>query len=292
MGRVSLITVSLFVSLTLGTAPLSAATNLTAADVPNAPVIDGVGDEPLWSAAEGITVKDGRRGDEISLKAVTHGTMIYFLVSFPDGEENVLHKPWVWDREMKIYKLGPQREDGFTFKWSMSGNDVDLSNFSDDDYKADVWYWKANRTNPAGYADDKHHVLASDPGKKAKELKGKGGSTRYLMRIGDAGTAAQKKQVFTAYHKDVMPQYVQQKPAGSRADVRAKGLWLDGVWTVEFGRPLATGYDDDVQFEPGKGSSYLFGVSIYGLYGDDLDDGKPHLYGQGRISKPLTLVLP
>ena len=31
---------------------------------------------------------------------------------------------------------------------------MNLSAFSDADYRADVWYWKANRSNLAGYADD------------------------------------------------------------------------------------------------------------------------------------------
>ena len=45
-----------------------------------------------------------------------------------------------------------------------------------------------------------------------------------------------------------MPQYLEVKPSGSASDVRAKGQWADGWWTVEFARRLDTGHDDDTSF--------------------------------------------
>lgn len=272
--------------------PAHGAQDLTVVTVEGAPAIDGSAADTAWDSAGAVTVEDRRKGDPVTLKAVRSGDMVYFLVTFPDNEEDALHKPWVWDKEMKVYQLGPQREDGFTFKWNMEAGDVDLSNFSDDSYRADVWYWKAGRTNPAGYADDKHHILADEQGKKAKELKSSSGKTRYLMRRGDAGTSAQKKRLLTDYQGDVQDQYESRQPDGSRADVLAKGVWKDGTWTIEFGRKLDTGHDDDVKLDASPGSRHLFGVSVFGLYGDDLNDSKSHLYGQGRISKKLYLVFP
>jgi hypothetical protein len=35
-------------------------------------------------------------------------------------------------------------------------------------------------------------------------------------------------------------------------NIKARGAWLNGVWTVEFSRALKTGYADDVQFELAK----------------------------------------
>jgi len=273
-------------------APAQGAQDLTIAKVDTAPVLDGVADDPAWSSAEAITVTDNRSKDKITLKAALNGDTLFFLVTFPDKEENALHKPWVWDKEMEAYKLGPQREDGFTFKWNMEAGDVDLTNFSDDSYRADVWYWKAGRTNPAGYADDKYHVLSDEPGKQAKELQTSSGKTKYLMRVGDAGTSAQKKRILTDYKGDVQDQYESRKPDGSRADVMAKGVWKDGAWIIEFSRKLDTGNDDDLKMDASSGGRHLFGVSIYGLYGDAVDDSKPHLYGQGRLSEKLYLVFP
>ncbi len=281
-----------FVAVLLTGIATGSAVELPAPAVDTAPAVDGSAGDPVWAKGGTVEVRDGRTGDPVTIKALRSGNKVYFLVQFPDTEENRLHKPWVWNKEMGIYALGPQREDGFTFKWNISEKTVDLSNFSDDDYHADVWYWKANRTDPAGYSDDKHHVLSSEQAKKSKELTGKGGGKRYLQRLGDKGTPAQRKQIFTDYQGDVKDQYISQKPDGSRGDVLARGLWSNGMWTVEFARKLDTGNDDDVKFVPGTGRKYPFGVSIYGLYGEALDDTKAHLYGQGRISEPIFLSLP
>jgi hypothetical protein len=226
---------------------------------------------------------------DIKLKTVYTDDMIYFLVQYPDSTEDKLHKPWVWNKDLEIYRAGKQREDTFIFKWNMEKREVDLSNFSDNNYTADLWYWKAHRTNPAGYADDKSQVFASEPGKKATELKSKTGKKRYLMRLGDTGKPAQKKQVLTEYKGDLKPQYIHTKPEGSRADVRAKGRWKQGTWTIEFGRKLTTGNADDVQFSA-LNKKYLFGVSIKSLYGEPFNDSAPNFYGQGRISEKLYLV--
>ncbi|TYO98685.1 ethylbenzene dehydrogenase [Geothermobacter ehrlichii] len=275
-------------SLLLCSQTALAAQTVTAVTVDTAPVVDGRADDPAWRAAPEIKIHDQVADTDIRLKSVTCGDMIYFLVRFADDQPNELHKPWVWDSDLEAYMLGPQREDSFVFKWNLEDHPVDLSNFSDDNYRADVWYWKANRTNPAGYADDKHHVLSVKAAPKAKAITSKSGTQKFLQRLGDEGTSTTKKRILTRYEGDIQPQYQIRQPNGSRADVRAKGIWADGTWTIEFARKLQTGHADDVQFD--KGGKYLFGVSIYGLYGKPVDKSKPHLYGQGRISEPLTLV--
>jgi hypothetical protein len=258
--------------------------------VTGAPTIDGSEKDDVWSAARTVTVKDVTTDSDVTLKSVYTEDMIFFLVSFPDSREDRFHKPWVWDKEFGAYKLGPQREDTFTFKWNMTDGVEDISNYSDKDYTTDVWYWKAGRTDPAGYSDDKMHVLAPNPGKKAKELISRSGKKRYLMRLGDAGKPAQKKRILTDYQGDVENQYESAVPDGSRADIKTRGVWKDGRWTVEFGRKLNTGHADDIQLDSASGKKYHFGISIHGLYGEAIDKTKPHLYGQGRISESLYLV--
>jgi hypothetical protein len=288
---VSLITVTISFLVGILLYDISHASQIiTSVKVKTAPVIDGLSTDPAWKTSHAIKVKDKRTGGEITIKSVYTDSMVFFLVRYPDATEDRLHKPWVWDKELKAYKIGPQREDTFVFKWNMEAKDVDLSNFSDDSYTADIWYWKANRTDPAGYADDKMHVLASNPGKKALEITSKKGAKRYLMRLGDEGKPAQKKRILTEYKGEIMDQYISTKPDGSRADVLAKGVWKDGYWTIEFGRNLNTGHPDDVQFKPSSDRKYQFGVSIAGLYGEPVDIAKPHWYGQGRISEMLYLV--
>ena len=185
--------------------------------------------------------------------------------------------------------MGAHREDTFIFKWNMMDKDVDLSSFSDDSYRADVWYWKANRTNPAGFADDKTQILADTPGKKSKEKVSVNGKKRYLSRLSDTGKPPYKTYKPTAYEGDLVDAFPKGVPEGSRADVHAKGVWSGGLWSVEFARNLNTGHDDDVQFDPVTGKPYLFGISIFSLYGNPLDVATPNLYGMGRISEPLRL---
>ena len=82
--------------------------------------------------------------------------------------------------------------------------------------------------------------------------------------------------------------YTSRQPNGSRADVRAKGEWRDGVWTVEFARKLVTNHSDDIQFDLDR--VYRFGVSRYEIAGRKRN---PKLeqpwFGAGEITGPLTL---
>jgi len=269
--------------------PAFGATTLTAVRVMGAPQIDGDASDLAWQQSTALLVRDQIAKVDVTLKAVATGDTVYFLASYPDPEENSLHKPWVWDDKLEAYKLGRQREDAFVFKWAMQPINADLSNFSDEDYTADVWYWKAHRTNPAGFADDKHHVLGATSAPKAKELSSKTGKKRFLQRLGDTGTSTTKKRMLLEKLGEIEPQYEIRQPSGSRADVLAKGAWKGGFWTIEFARKLDTGHSDDVVFQgPGP---FPFGVSVFGLYGNALAPNKPHLYGQGRISEPLNLIL-
>ena len=49
----------------------------------------------------------------------------------------------------------------------------------------------------------------------------------------------------------------------SRADVRGKALYEDGIWTLELGRRLnTTDALHDVTFDPGSGREYVFTVAV------------------------------
>ena len=267
----------------------SAAVDIPSVKVDKAPVVDGSVGDAAWSNVKPIVIADSASGKKILLRSVYTADQVFFLVQFSDAAENFLHKPWVWDAADKKYKTGAHRADTFVFKWNMMDKDVNLSNFSDDNYRADVWYWKANRTNPAGFADDKTQVLADSPSKKSKERISTTGKKRYLSRISDAGKPPYKEYKPTAYEGDLINAFPVGVPEGSRADVHAKGVWKGGFQTIEFARALNTGHDDDLQFDPASGKSYLLGVSIFSLYGNPLDTSMPNLYGMGRISEPLKL---
>lgn len=52
---------------------------------------------------------------------------------------------------------------------------------------------------------------------------------------------------------------------GSRDDIKGKGFWKDGRWTVEFARKLVTGHDDDISFKVNKGDTkyFVFDVALF-----------------------------
>lgn len=70
----------------------------------------------------------------------------------------------------------------------MSPYKSDLTLTTDQPYKADIWFWKAFRTDHAGYADDKTHTYSNLKKKDAKILLSKTGTIYYLLRNGDEGS--------------------------------------------------------------------------------------------------------
>lgn len=263
--------------------------NLVAAKTETAPVIDGNDLDACWANAQAITTHDTVADIDITLKALHTDEHVFFLVSFPDPDESRTHKSWAWDKSMELYKMGPDREDGFVFKWNMESESVDLSLRADKPYRADTWFWKACRTDPAGFVDDKIQILSFLKVEKSLMLTSKSGATMYLLRQGDKGTAAFKTKMTSEYEGDMVNRFVYQQPTGSRADVKAKGIWENGRWTIEFARSLVTGHDDDVQFD--LTGNYEFGVSRYEIKG-----GKPDkkvsqpLYECGDTNEIITLV--
>lgn len=269
----------------------AAAQDITSPLTGEPPVIDGSCNDAAWRGAKAYTIRDKRTNVDIILKSVHTADRVFFCVQYPDQDESRLHRPWVWDKKLGIYTVGPYIEDTFVFRWNLEDHEVDLSDFSDDTFLADLWYWKANRTDPMGYADDKYDSLTANETRKSRPILSRSGKRRYLLRLDDEGVPAYQTVIELDNRGDQLPQYVLGTPTGSRADVRAKGVWKDQRWTIEFGRKLKTGHGDDVQFNTATTAKYLFGVSIKSLYGEPVDDKIPNLYGQGRISEPLRLIL-
>jgi hypothetical protein len=157
--------------------------------------------------------------------------------------------------------------------------------------KGDLWHWKAARSNPEHYADDGWLTVAGNPS----------GSYRETGRRADAGGGgdvnnetedkAQPRYMqdpakkpsapgFLLYEEavqipadalfkagDVITYRMPTKPDGSRSNVQATGRYADGGWTVMLHRKLATGYDDDVVFNPRK--DYSFAMALFDDSGND-----------------------
>ncbi|MDD5081674.1 MAG: ethylbenzene dehydrogenase-related protein [Candidatus Omnitrophica bacterium] len=251
------------------------------------PVIDGYID-PLWEKTSEIITHDKAADIDIKIKAGYTDREIFFLVQYPDKDESREHKTWTWDKTEQMYVMGAEREDTFVFKWNMEDHPVDLSISSESSHIADIWFWKACRTDPSGYADDKIQKFSKLKSENSREIILPSGNIMYLQRMGDEGREAYKNTLFVEHTEDLLQRFEPQEPSGSRADVKARGLWSDGVWTIEFKRALVTRNIDDIQFF--KGETYDFGVSRYEIAGREVDqESDQPLYGMGDVSEVFTL---
>lgn len=265
--------------------------SITAAKIDTPVSIDGIADDSQWKKASSITVFDPVAAIKIKIKSVHTDDSIFFLVSYPDPSESRQHKTWKWSKEKEIYIMGPEREDAFIFKFNMKKKPVDLSIHANNAYESDIWYWKADRTDPSGFADDKIQILSLQPSLKTRKLIHESGNIYYLTRKGDAGSSSYKNTIHTEYIQERMPHFSHLTPTGSRADITAKGKWHNEEWTIEFGRKLVTGYGDDIAFtKPGK---FQFGISRYEIAGRPPEKRSDQpLFGTGDTGENLTLIIP
>lgn len=280
----------LALALWLATGSAVAQQSLVSLRVDSEIQVDGVADEGFWSRVAPVVTRDPLARIDIELRAAHTADWLYMVARFPDREANYAHKTMIWNADEGRYVQGPDREDTFVVKWSMEPLPVDLSIDADEPYRADIWFWKAHRTDHAGFADDKMHIYSRTEVPGAYALISRQGQRFYVSRNGDAGKAAYVNRVYGVYQGERQPPYRYQMPTGSRADVRAKGHWQDGFWTVEFARKRVTGHPDDVQFRwPGR---YLFGVSRYEIAGRPPNpELEEPLYGSGDVSEELELVI-
>ncbi|MCF6248371.1 MAG: ethylbenzene dehydrogenase-related protein [Desulfobacula sp.] len=287
------ISILIFFGLMFGTVCYSDQA-LYAVKVSKEPNIDGnIGDHEWDAAKEIITQDKSVKANiiDIKLKAVYNQDRIFFLVRFPDSDESRNHKNWIWNKTASRYETAPEREDCFVFKWRITPEvNTNLSVYADNDYTADIWYWKAHRTDPVGFADDKLQILSKIRIEKAIKIKSGNGGIRYLRRKGDNGTAAYKTNLLFEYQGDEVRRYQYLEPSQSRGDIRAKGKWKDGQWTIEFSRKLNTENSDDIQFL--NDSEFQFGISTKEIAGREPDFklSKPY-FGSGDVSENIFLKL-
>ena len=131
---------------------------------------------------------------------------------------------------------------------------------------ADIWHWKAARTEPSGHVDDKWLDFATGT---SNGRKSDGGSSAYsgnplvsgvptwmhltgLSYTGDALMAADAVPFSgVPLAGDELPAVVSGVPSGSRADVETAASFdpVSGTWTLELRRLRDTGNADDHSFE-------------------------------------------
>jgi len=149
--------------------------------------------------------------------------------------------------------------------------------------KADMWHWKSVRSNPVGYTED--GFVTTNPSKKPEEGRkrdagsGKAKSNRTKDK---SGPAFMQNPAVQASVEDALlvSEAVEIKPdtvlkdgleipgymlntewKGSFADVKTKGVWKNGKWTLMMSRKLDTANSDDLQFNTRK--RYPFAVAVF-----------------------------
>jgi len=268
--------------------PARAEQALEARPVVSVPEIDGLGNDPAWEHAMPVITHDVVADIDIELRAVYSGDQVYIMVRYPDADESRYHRSWFWDAEQMKYTTGGDREDALVLKWQIAGDGHSLSIYSDHPYHADIWYWKACRTDPVGFADDKFQILESVPSSRSQEVSSVGGQTMYLKRMGDEGTSSYATEIPGNHEGDRIPRFTITPPTGNRADIRARGCWADGWWVIEFSRALRTGYKNDVEL--GVGERHFFGVSRYEIAARPEDPrSEVPLFGSGDVGERLYL---
>ncbi|MBI3457081.1 MAG: hypothetical protein HY002_14990 [Candidatus Rokubacteria bacterium] len=295
---------------------------LTAVKVPAAPTLDGNATDEAWAKAQplAVPVKEGAIGDiTVTLKAVYTDTHLYLLAQWPDKTETIEHHPYTFDGQKWTTPEGPL-EDRFAIQWNISVADFERkgcavlchtgARYPDKKPRmhtnapgefTDEWHWKAVRSNPMGYVDDKYLDSTVKPDDDEAGHSADGGTRVYTGNkfqnaapsfvwkgAPTAPPAVPKEQAALflmdkekapygpvnpltgkSWAKgDAVPVAILQEPTGSNADIRAYGRWANGVWTLEMARVLNTGVNAikgdkkiDVIFEPGK--TYYFGISVF-----------------------------
>ncbi len=263
------------------------------------PTIDGKDGDAAWGQASEVNlsfpVLQGGGPTQATVKAAYDDSNIYFSVKWqdPTATETIHKKMWTYNAADGTWSQ-TGNEDRVYFLFNIDATDFDAGcgvycHYGNPDWDVsqskmgmnnpgetlDVWHWKAARTNPTGYAEDKYWVDLTEADKVTYE-----GETVLRTRLPDEGSGFASDNIEAGLPKfmhqndpganadflfakdsvpfdpdanwsdgDTIPGYIVKEGTGSRADVTAVSSYSNGTWIVEFKRSLITNNPDDVQFE-------------------------------------------
>ncbi|MFM2318336.1 MAG: hypothetical protein RLZZ215_957 [Pseudomonadota bacterium] len=245
------------------------------------PVLDGL--ENDWQTIPSVEIPLVYLGKPelvkiVRLKAGVFGDEVFFYSTWEDSSADIQHKPHIWDAAQQKYLEGPQREDRFALEFAMT-EDYDANWFSGKEFKADMWNWKAARTNPIQISHDKMTIISRQAMPESYKGTLPDGSTIYIQRPTDSGEEPYITKRYFKKQQDLMIKYIPRASlAKGTGDVKAKGIWKDGRWYLEQSRKLDTQQADDVRFNLGetiKGAIAVF----------DHDDNEHHFISQTLLFK-------
>jgi hypothetical protein len=269
--------------------------------------------EAAWGDADSLVLSDvDGEGVDITLYALHDDTYVYMFASWNDATENNRRKGWVFNGATWT-NLG-EDEDRMNFAWSIGGEEIvcghNAGGSGTGDMLFDIWHWKATRTAPAGWADDKfwagdgrHGDAKSAGGYKdnsvVKQAADSAAITAALGNATDVSAFSDNDRPFwdatgaeiswtagvnATPLTDFITGYTTELPTGSRGDVHTGYEYTGTGWNVEYRRALDTGNaDDDVVFT--VGSTATFYVSTH----NNSTEGAHYIYPTASSPGALTL---
>ncbi|MHA2365751.1 MAG: ethylbenzene dehydrogenase-related protein [Candidatus Hodarchaeales archaeon] len=271
---------------------------LTAEKIDESIMLDGVADEEAWENAVAVEDSDvDSSGNSIMVKAIHDETHIYVYAEWTDNSTTESNTRRAFDFNGTHWTNLRGSEDRMNFAWAVGDEAIvcghNAGKSGGDTMLFDIWHWKATRTGPAGWADDKNW----DGSGRHSDAKTAGGykDNSVVAQAVDAAaiTAALGNTSDVSAHSSddrpfwkadgtaitwtagtttditsatVIPGYLTEIPTGSRGDVLTGSKYASGTWSVEFKRELDTNNTDDIMFEEGK--TYTFYMSFHDNSGD------------------------
>lgn len=218
----------------------------------------------------------------VQLKLGVAKGRLYLAARWPDAAADTEHKGWEWSGGR--YVEGKKREDMFAVRFHLDG-DYDRSMLAAKTYRVDTWLWSAARSNPLGLAEDMQQSISTREIENAAEYSVEGIGVVYIKKQRDAGSPLYKI-VRPPREKtvDALPSIeLAANPAGSVADVAARGVWKAGYWNLEIARALVTGNADDASFK--KGQKLLGQIAVFNRGADEHKSiSEPLLFDFGAIA--------
>ncbi len=274
--------------------------------------LDGVDSEAAWDDADSLTLSDvDGSGVDVTIKALHDDNYLYMYATWTDSTESNTRSGWSYNGVTWINVGG--NEDRLNFAWSIGGADIVCGHDpagDDTTVLFDVWHWKASRTGPSGWADDKYWD-GTGRQSDAKTAGGYSDNSVVAQAVdGAAITAALgNSSVVAVFSNDdrpfwnatgaeiswsggvnatpltnFIPGYNTTLPTGSRGDVHTGSRHDGSAWHVEYNRTLDTGNNDDITFA--VGSSSTFYLSLHDNAGDS-----GHFRFGGAIPAAIQLSL-
>ena len=251
----------------------------------------------------------------VDVRAFYTDKEIFLRLSWRDATPDQTMMDWLFDG-LRWQNTGAY-EDGFGLLWDAGGtfsqfscsyachiNDfgVNESNFhasnqmrlTEGEHWLDLWNWKAARTAPFGFADDRYldekGMHGDTPGDLFVENSrafAEGGLSDKVFGDNDMPVYDKDRQPVDEGFRapgTTAPGYLVKLPVKGRADVRASTRYDSGRWIVVLRRALQTTDRRDVVFVPGDELGVAFGLAVM--------DHSPYEHYASNTIERLVLLKP